>query len=75
MTITSSLYARYYFELRSICENEINLMTKKPMTKKQAIRRDPREKPSNSNKNKKKSYPKSLTLEDLSLKDSRVILS
>lgn len=70
LTVTASLYARYYFELRTICDNESRMFTVKPLSKKASERLDIRD------KKKKKKLVRAQALEDAQpLAHPRLVLS
>jgi len=75
LTVSPSLYAQYYFELRSICEeNNQNFM--KPLSKSQAKRLEERSHLSEQYQREKAKYKKkNMTVEDISFARTRNILS
>jgi len=76
LTVSSSLYAQYYFELRSICEENSQTFNLKPLTKAQARRLELRSNLSEIYNREKHNYKKkSMTVEDIHLKSARQIIS
>lgn len=74
LTVSSSLYAQYYFELRSICEE--NARNFRPMSKTQSRRMEARIHLSEQYQRKKKYYKsRTMTVEDLRFSTARLILS
>jgi len=82
LTVTSSLYARYFFELRTICDNDMRAPCKKTMTKSQAERMEARSKAAAEAAAKAKRLKplkgapyRSLLLEDIPLPDPKLIIN
>jgi len=73
--ISPSLYAQYYFELRSVSEEQGASLRLKPLTKAQARRLDTRSHLSEEYQRRKHDYKKrTMTEDELRLKPKRVIL-
>jgi len=77
LTVSASLYAQYYFELRSICEENAHNFALKPLSKLQAKRLEQRSAMlSDQYQREKHSYKKrSMTVEDIHPKTARTIIS
>jgi hypothetical protein len=73
LTVSPSLYAQYYFELRSICEENAQAM--RPLSKLMAARLATRTHLSEQYQKERHNYKKrSMTVEDLTVTTSRAIL-
>jgi len=76
LTVSSSLYAQYYFELRSICEENAQTFSTKPLSKAQARRLELRSNLTELYQKEKHQYKKrSMTVEDIHFKSGRAIIS
>jgi len=76
LTVSSSLYAQYYFELRSICEENAQTFSTKPLSKAQARRLELRSNLTELYQREKHHYKKrSMTVEDIHFKTARMIIS
>jgi hypothetical protein len=76
LTVSSSLYAQYYFELRSICEENAQTFSTKPLSKAQARRLELRSNLTELYQREKHAYKKrSMTIEDIHFKTGRMIVS
>jgi hypothetical protein len=74
LTVSPSLYAQYYFELRSICEE--NSQSFKPLTKRQLKRLEKRSHLSEQYQKKKAFYKKqTMTVDEIASSQPRVILA
>jgi len=76
LTVSSSLYAQYYFELRSICEENARQTYNHSIPKAQLRRLELRSNLSELYQREKHSYRKrSMTIEDVAFKEGRHIIN
>jgi len=76
LTVSSSLYAQYYFELRSISEENAQNFSLKPLTNSSARRLELRSNLAELYQREKANYKKrTMTVEDITLNSSRIVVS